>query len=237
MFMQLLENYAFNVVVVMETDTKLQEVYKSWTIRMRDEMGIKFQTVMYNCEADYEGIINVMNTKDVIPWVAGAEAACGVNKACTNMLYDGELEEINCQYTQAELENAITSGKFVIHKCGDELRVLRDINSLTTVTEDKGSIFQENQTIRVIDYIADNVASIFNNKYIGKISNDNAGRVSLKNDVRSIFNYLVDTRAIEKFSDDDIVVEKGEDKKAVVINTNITIVGVMEKLYMTTIID
>lgn len=54
MFMQLLENYAFNVVVVMETDTKLQEVYKSWTIRMRDEMGIKFQTVMYNCEADYE---------------------------------------------------------------------------------------------------------------------------------------------------------------------------------------
>lgn len=86
MFMQLLENYAFNVVVVMETDTKLQEVYKSWTIRMRDEMGIKFQTVMYNCEADYEGIINVMNTKDVIPWVAGAEAACGVNKACTNML-------------------------------------------------------------------------------------------------------------------------------------------------------
>jgi len=81
------------------------------------------------------------------------------------------------------------------------------------------------------------VASIFNNKYIGKISNDNAGRVSLKNDVRSIFNYLVDTRAIETFSDDDIVVEKGEDKKAVVINTNITIVGVMEKLYMTTIID
>ena len=85
---------------------------------------------------------------------------------------DGELEEINCQYTQAELENAITSGKFVIHKCGDELRVLRDINSLTTVTEDKGGEhFQEkkNQTIRVIDYIADNVASVFfNSKYIGK---------------------------------------------------------------------
>ena len=154
-----------------------------------------------------------------------------------NRIRELEKEIEDTEVLIFELENAITSGKFVIHKCGDELRVLRDINSLTTVTEDKGSIFQENQTIRVIDYIADNVASVFNKKYIGKISNDNAGRVSLKNDVRSIFNYLVDTRAIEKFSDDDIVVEKGEDKKAVVINTNITIVGVMEKLYMTTIID
>lgn len=237
MFMQLLENYAFNVVAVMETDTKLQEVYKSWTIRMRDEMGIKFQTVMYNCEADYEGIINVMNTKDVIPWVAGAEAACGVNKACTNMLYDGELEEINCQYTQAELENAITSGKFVIHKCGDELRVLRDINSLTTVTEDKGSIFQENQTIRVIDYIADNVASVFNSKYIGKIPNDDAGRNSLRNDIREVFKHLESVRAIEDFSEEDISVERGTERRSVVILTNVTVIGLMDKLYMTTVIN
>lgn len=45
-----------------------------------------------------------MNTKDVIPWVAGAEAACGVNKACTNMLYDGELKKLTASILRQNLK-------------------------------------------------------------------------------------------------------------------------------------
>lgn len=117
------------------------------------------------------------------------------------------------------------------------MRVLVDINSLVTFTEQKGDVFKDNQTIRVIDYIADNISSIFNEKYVGKVPNDDAGRISLKNDIREIFKYLESVRAIEEFGDDDISVAKGEERKSVVISTNVTVIGAMEKLYMTTIIN
>ena len=77
-----------------------------------------------------------------------------------------------------------------MHKVGENVRVLVDINSLVTLTEQKGDVFKDNQTIRVIDYIADNISSIFNEKYVGKVPNDDAGRISLKNDIRVIFKYL-----------------------------------------------
>ena len=49
---------------------------------MRDEAGIKFQTVVYRYpEADHEGIISVENKAaemehGLVYWLTGAEAAC-----------------------------------------------------------------------------------------------------------------------------------------------------------------
>ena len=211
-------------------------LYLSYAKRMRDEVGNKLQVVMYNYKGDSEACINVKNSSDLVYWVAGLEAAAGINKSVTNVLYDGEYD-IPTEYTQLELEDAIKNGEFALHKVGENVRVLVDINSLVTLTEQKGDVFKANQTIRVIDYIADNISSIFNEKYVGKVPNDDAGRISLKNDIRVIFKYLESVRAIEEFGDDDISVAKGEERKSVVISTNVTVIGAMEKLYMTTIIN
>ena len=211
-------------------------LYLSYAKRMRDEVGNKLQVVMYNYKGDSEACINVKNSSDLVYWVAGLEAAAGINKSVTNVLYDGEYD-IPTEYTQLELEDAIKNGEFALHKVGENVRVLVDINSLVTLTEQKGDVFKDNQTIRVIDYIADNISSIFNEKYVGKVPNDDAGRISLKNDIRVIFKYLESVRAIEEFGDDDISVAKGEERKSVVISTNVTVIGAMEKLYMTTIIN
>lgn len=206
-------------------------LYLSYAKRMRDEVGNKLQVVMYNYKGDSEACINVKNSSDLVYWVAGLEAAAGINKSVTNVLYDGEYD-IPTEYTQLELEDAIKNGEFALHKVGENVRVLVDINSLVTLTEQKGDVFKDNQTIRVIDYIADNISSIFNEKYVGKVPNDDAGRISLKNDIRVIFKYLESVRAIEEFGDDDISVAKGEERKSVVISTNVTVIGAMEKLYM-----
>lgn len=211
-------------------------LYLSYAKRMRDEVGNKLQVVMYNYKGDSEACINVKNSSDLVYWVAGLEAAAGINKSVTNVLYDGEFD-VPTEYTQLELEDAIKNGEFALHKVGENVRVLVDINSLVTLTEQKGDVFKDNQTIRVIDYIADNISSIFNEKYVGKVPNDDAGRISLKNDIRVIFKYLESVRAIEEFGDDDISVAKGEERKSVVISTNVTVIGAMEKLYMTTIIN
>lgn len=217
-----------------------EDLVVQWTKRMRDEIGLKYQSVVTSKanNPNYEGVIKVMdNLDEVLPWVCGAIAGCSVNKTLTNKIYDGELEIFNkLNHTQIELEKFINGGYFSLHKVGEDVRVLLDINSLVEVSEDKGEIFKDNQTIRVCDQIANDIANIFNTRYLGKVQNDEAGRSSFRKDIIRHHNKLMDIRAIDDFVNDDIVVEKGDTKGSVVVMDCITVVNAMNKLYMTVIV-
>ncbi len=215
---------------------------------MRDNLGIKFQCVLHKYEsANYEGIISVENSPVgsssagtsafslepfLVYWVVGAEAGCAVNKSNTNIKYDGEYD-INVNYTQAQLEDGLDSGKFMFHKVGDEVRVLEDINTLTTFSVDKNEDFKYNQTIRVIDQIGNDIAVIFNTQFLGKIPNDDSGRASLWNELVKYHERLQTVRAIENFSSGNITVTAGDTKKMVVVDEVITPTNCMTQLYMT----
>ena len=172
----------------------------------------------------------------LIYWVTGAVAGCNINDSNTNRTYDGEYT-VNSDYTQAELESCIQKGQFVLHKVGDEVRVLVDINSLVNTTQEKGEDFKSNQTIRVLDQIATDIANTFNKKYLGKIQNNDSGRISLWNDIVSLFKEYEILQAIENFDSKEITVEQGNDKKSVVVNSSVQIINAMEKLYMSVIVS
>ena len=206
---------------------------------MRDEIGAKFQTVVYRKNtADYEGVVSVENKVNgeneaaAVYWTTGVIAGCAVNKSNTNKVYDGEFD-IDVNYTQAQLADALDTGKFIFHKVTNEVRVLEDINTFVSATDEKSIDFSSNQTIRVIDQIANDVADIFNTKYLGKIPNNASGRVSLWNDIVSHHRELETLGAIEDFVADDVVVEQGQTKKSVVMQDKVTIVNAMSQLYMT----
>ncbi len=231
-YLDKLESYAFNCFGTTSDNEQIKKLYAAYTKRMRETVGVKFQCVLFNHKADYEGVVNVKNSADVIPWVIGILAGCQVNSSCVNKKYDGEYE-FNCDYTQAQLEEAIENGEFTFHKVGGDVRVLCDINSLITVSDTKGDIFKENQTIRVCDQIATDIAAIFNRKYLGTVPNDDEGRTALKNDIVKHHKNLLTLRAIENFSDEDIQVFLGDTKKSVVVYDSISVINTMEKLYMT----
>ena len=65
------------------------------------------------------------------------------------------------------------------------------------------------------------------------VPNDAAGRISLWADIVKHHEQLQDIRAIEEFSDADVTVTQGNDKKSVVVNDAVTVVNAMSKLYMT----
>lgn len=245
-FLSGLESYSFNAVT---TCGYSENLLVEWTKRMRDEVGVKFQCVVYDVtKPNYEGCIIVpggsdSNFKNALPWICGAEAGCEVNASLTNKLYDGEfLSQEDALsyaslYSQSELEGFIENGYFVLHRVGDEVRVLTDINSLVETTENKGEIFKENQTVRVCDQIANDIAAIFNTNYLGKVQNDDIGRTAFWGDIVNHHNKLVGLRAIENFSSEDVTVEQGEAKNSVVVNDVITPVSTMTKLYMTVIVQ
>lgn len=241
-FLSAIEPHAFNILCCPVTDEAVKALFIAFTKRMRDEAGIKFQTVLYRSnDADYEGIISVENKAEeleqgLVYWVAGAEAACAVNKTVENQTYTGEYK-VDTNYTQLQLSDAVGSGKFMFHKVGDEVRVLMDINTLVTVTSEKNEDFASNQTIRVLDQAGNNIAEIFTSRYLGKIPNDNSGRVSLWNDIVSCNKALSDIRAIEPVDAKEITVSIGNTKRSVVVNNPIFPINCMSQLYMTIIVS
>ena len=192
-------------------------------------------------DEDYEGIISVENKaaeleQGLVYWTCGVQAACAVNKTNENRVYDGELT-VDVDYTQEQLARAVRSGKFMFHRVGDDVRVLMDINTLVTFTEEKKEDFSNNQTVRVLDQIGNDIASMFNTKYLGIMPNDDAGRVSLWNDIVTYNKELARLRAIEAVEAKEITVERGNSKRSVVVNCPVTPINCMSQLYMTVVVS
>ena len=237
-----LESYNFNVLACPSKEAEIISLFVAFTKRLRDQVGVKFQTVVYQTLSDYEGIISLENAVEgddeiaLVYWLAGAEAGCAVNKSCTNKLYNGELKVV-CNHTQSELESGILAGKLMFHRVEDEVRLLTDVNTFVSVTDEKGEDFSSNQVIRVLDQCANDTASIFNTKYLGKVQNDKSGRVSFWSDIVTHRRQLETIRAIEDYDTDALVVEQGNSKKSVVVSEALKPTVAMEKLYMTIVVE
>lgn len=253
-YLDKIESYSYNTMGIVTTDEIIKGLAVAFNKRLRDEMGIKFQLVIHNySKADFMGVISPKNKcldgvykndegqkvypdeAAVVYWLTGAECACKVNASCQNRTYDGEYQ-IDTDYTQAELIAAIKAGEFMFHSVNGVVRVLDDINTMVTTSDTQGDVFKDNQTIRVIDQLANDDAHTFNTKYLGVVPNDAAGRSALWADLVKLRKELQRIRAIENFNDTDVRVAQGDTKKAVVVDNEITVVNAMSKLYMTTTI-
>ncbi|MBM6875459.1 phage tail sheath family protein [Fusobacterium mortiferum] len=243
-FLDLLESFSFNVVGCTAKDPIIQKLYINWTKRMRDEVGVKFQCVVYREAADYEGVINLQNKvldsgapeNALVYWLTGAEASCAVNATLTNTKYDGEYT-IDTKYTQSQLEAGIKAGQLLFHNNAGEPYVLTDINSLTTITVEKNDDFTSNQVIRVLDQIGNDIAMLFNTKHLGHTRNIESGREALWKDIVAHHQELERIQALENFDPKAVTVEKGPTKKSVIVNDPVTPVACMEILYMTVVVS
>jgi hypothetical protein len=92
--------------------------------------------------------------------------------------------------------------------------------------------------MRVCDQIGNDVATLFDTRYVGQVANDASGRSALWNDIVKLIQQLEQIRAVENFSTDSVTVEIGDGKKAVLLVINgLDVVNAMSKLYMSVIIQ
>lgn len=243
-FLDKCENVQFNILAVASTDENVNSLVASYTKRMREERGVKFQSVLYKTAADDMGVINVetmvkddmFDESNFVWFVAGAEAGCEIYKSLTNKVYNGSFK-LSTNLSQSSLEEAVQGGRLVAHSVDDEWRILADINSLVTTGGEVGEVFCENQTVRIIDKIACDDANLFKTKYLGIVPNDEEGRISLWNDIAEHRKSLVKMRAIEPFKDEDISVKKGSSKTSVIIESRICPINSMTQLYISTTVE
>ena len=243
-FLDRVEPYSFHTLGCPSGDDGVKGLFAQFTKRMREDCGVKFQCVLFRyLKPDFEGIISVENGLKGSPdspaavwWVTGAEAGCAVNRSLTNREYGGDFD-LEAGYTQLQLEEGLKQGKFMFHKVGDDIRVLEDVNTFTSFTTEKNEDFSSNQTMRVLDQIGNDIAVLFNTRYLGKVPNNAAGRISLWNDIGKHHQELERIQAIENFDPEQVTVEQGDSKKAVLVTDRVTPVNAMAQLYMTVVVQ
>lgn len=245
--------YYFNTMGYPGTDQKIQSLLINFCKRMRDDVGSKFQLVLYGVEGvDYEGVISIANKAtdsgvspaSLVYWLTGAEASCAINASLTNSTYNGEYT-VDTNYSQRQLAAGIQQGRLLFHNVhrtvsGElvgEIKVLTDINTFTSFVKKKNSDFSLNQVIRVLDQDATDIANLFNRQYLGSEQNDDDGRTALWGDIVALHKGYQRVRAIQNFKAEDIPVPtQGTQKTAVLLSYEIQPTCCMEKLYVNVIV-
>lgn len=236
-FLEEAEKENFSVLAYAGEDEVTKGLFTAFTKRLRNEEGVKFVTVLFNyTKADFEGVISVTNETEeqktgLVYWTAGAEAGAEVNESITNKKYNGEYS-VKAKYKKSRFVEGLQNGELLYYEDGDDIRVLRDINTFTSFESSKNSDFSSNRVIRVLDAIANDVARIFSQYYLGKQSNNDNGRNLLKAELIQYHEQLEGIEAIEGFEPEDITIMQGTEKQDVVVYERVKPTDAMEKLYM-----
>lgn len=242
-FLNALEIEEFNVVGYPGSDTEVKALITAFVKRLRDDEGKKVTCVLSNyANADYEGVVSVKNgvvletgetltPEQAVAWVTGASAAAQINDSLTNTAYEGAVD-VTPKYTKSGYEDAIRSGEFCFYADQGKARVLTDINTLLTFGGGKSEDWTSNRVIRVMDAWANDVARIFNERYIGLQTNNDIGRQLFKADLVTLAAQYQSIEAISNFDSKDITIAQGSGKRDVAVSCALQPNDSMEKLYM-----
>ena len=233
----------FDVIGYPYTTASNHATIATWVKSMNEEEGFGIVAVLPNYVADSEYVINVaqgivlsdgitLTVAQTVPWVCGATAGASVAESNTAKIVTGAIE-VSPRMTRTEQENAITAGKFIFKvDKAQNVSVLYDINSLTTYTNTKSKAFTKNRLVRLLANIREDISTVFESNYMGKINNNASGRSQFKSALVDYFKELERLEAIEDFSTDDIEISAGTDEDSVVVKVAINAVDSVEKLYM-----
>jgi len=227
-----------------DEDVSAKSAIQTWVEAMREDEGMKIQAVLANYDADSEAIINVtqgvkladeteLTPAQTTAWVAGITAGARINQSNTGRKYIGAVDVVP-RMTKSEMEAAIQNGEFIFKvDSAQNVTAVYDINSLTTITPEKGKQFTKNRLIRTIDGINNDIKTIFESNYVGKVDNNPDGRSLLRATLIEYFNELQRLNAIQNFQPEDVTVSPGVESDAVVIDCYIQPVDSVEKIYIT----
>lgn len=242
-FLEMLEPFAFNILIYDGSDPIVQEAYTSFIKRMRDGLGKKCQAVMAGVKSNSDAVIStkngvVLSDGTVITslqatwWVGGAEAGANYNQSLVYAQHPGAVD-VSTRLTSTEIEEALSTGQIVFFEEFGNVKVVSDINTLTTYTPDKGEVFSLNQVIRTLDTIANDIYKNLSESYIGKLQNDADGRNLVKAWIVGYLNMTQASGGLQNFEADDVVVSSGMAINAIEIAMAIQPVAAVEKIYIT----
>lgn len=217
---------------------------------LRENVGIKARAVVPNEQGavyNYEGVSTVLNgyvLNDgtvITPNIAtarfaGMSASATPDQALTYTQLD-DAAEAKPKLNNDKTIEALKAGQIVFTtRSGERVVIEQDINSLTKFTSIKPKDFSKNRIIRTLDEICTNTTQTFETSFLGKVSNDEAGRNVFKANRIGYLTGLQNQNMIRDFENSDLTLSQGDEKDAVLMELYVTPVDAMEKLYVNLIV-
>ena len=158
--------------------------------------GVKLVTANANAP-DCEGIVNLcaeelvltdgsIEAADYTCRIAGLLAALPLTRSAT---YAKLAEVVSCKVWD-DPDAAVDVGKLILVSGSEGYRLGRAVNSLTTLTADKGAPFQKIKIVEGIDLIRTDIARTFESNYIGTVLNDYDNKLLLVTAINAYFKAL-----------------------------------------------
>ena len=239
-----IEPYNFDSMLYDGDETTVKNAMETFIKRVNNELGRFSQLVEANAtNPDSRFIVNVcsglvmndgttLTPKEAVWWVGGALSGATYGNDLTNAAVPNAVE-ISPKMTHNQYVDAINAGKFVFNADDGTVRVEYDINSLVTYTSEIGEVYRYNRTMRLCNTIANDLYKQFAKSYVGIVNNTKAGRRDYKSAIVKYLSDLQSDNGIQNFNGEtDVVVEKGEEKDAVLVYLAIEAVGSSNKIYI-----
>lgn len=196
-----LEVNKFDYLVAPTCATDEQESTITLWIKAQRAGGKKVKAVLPQHAADTEGIINyatasvtdedenTYTAEQYCSRIAGIIAGTPMTIACT---YAPLGELVNCsRMKKAEMDTAVDAGKLIVFHDGEKVKIARGVNSLTTVTSEKGNQFKKIKIVEAMDMINDDIIKTAEDSYLGKYANSYDNKCLLLSAISNYFESLI----------------------------------------------
>lgn len=202
-----LEGTVWNYLAVPGIGSADATAMASWVTGLRNNQNLKVKAVLPNTAADHEGVINFATDSIVIGGstytaadycsrIAGILAGNSLSISATFQVLS-EIDDVP-HLTNTQFDTAIDAGKLVLMNDGEKVKIARAVNSLTTLTTEKGAGFQKIKLIDIMDMIYSDIKKTTNDSYIGKIPNTYDNKCLLITAIRSYYESLENQQLLDK---------------------------------------
>ncbi|RJG26707.1 phage tail sheath family protein [Paenibacillus thiaminolyticus] len=154
---------------------------------------------------NHEGVVNVgsgavlagkeYSSAQVAAWAAGLIAGQSISESTTYAV--SPFDDVTRRWTRSEQEQAVRSGVFLLIHDGRQVKVLRGVNTLITLRNGQNNSWKKIRTIRVMDQINADLRRTVEDAYIGKVNNNDVGRLALIGACKEYMRTLAQSNVIE----------------------------------------
>ena len=241
-YLTAIEPYKFDVMIYDGSDSTVQTALLAFIERVNENNGQYCQLVangLTNPDSRY--VINSnspvtlsdgteLTAQQVTWWLGGAEAGAKYNESLTYATYPGAVS--TTMNTNDQFISDINDGLLDLFAEDGTVKVMQDINSLVTYTEDIGKVYRKNRVMRLCNTIANDIFQQFSANFIGVVNNNEAGRARFQAAIVGYLQQIQDNQGIQNFTADDVEVLAGTEIDAIVVNVAIQAVDSVEKIYL-----
>ena len=202
------------------TDSSLQTSFKSWIERLRNEgngvMGVFGGSAAEDADPNlgnqrssgfnHEGVVNVMvgavldgktyASAEVAPFVAGLIAGQKLSESITYA--PCPFEDVYPRLTNGQVIAALQAGSLALVHDGEKVKVEQGINTLSSLRQGQNNQWKKIRAIRTMDAINNDLLKAASDNYIGKVNNNDDGKVALLNAFKQYMDTLVQGGIVEK---------------------------------------